>query len=771
MRHFLLPLSSALFLPLAPAFPAPTDAYSDRHAATMAGSPLMDGEAFDEGPRRRPVKLSGMGDVRFPITSKSAEAQAFFNQGIAQVHTYYYFEAERSFREVVRLDPACGMGYWGMALANANNPERARAFLEQAEARRQQMSAREQKYLDALAARYKEEGSEERQREYVRRLEEITLAYPDDIEAKALLAGALVHENPLSRLSVDLLIEQVLQKQPAHPGAHHYRIHLWDGQKAERALESARQYAAAAPGIAHAWHMPGHIYNGLGRWREASYQQEASARVDHAHLARAGLMPFQIHNYAHNQHYLIANLSHLGRVRDAIAFSRNLVETPRDPERNRPQEGWSAQRLGRASLMRIYVRYERWNDLLTDPLLDWSDDSMEQAWKAYSRGLAHHGKGEPERALTEAKALDRIAADAAKASAPGADLMEVARLELRGRLALAEGKVIQGFELLARGAEKIGGRDGDLAGYPRPYTEMLGLAHLQAGNWGLAEAYFRQVLEKRPNTLLSLGGLVEACARAGKRTETEAAWRDFEAAWPHADADLPLRARLVEVVSRQSSVVSQGGGSPPPGAAPAGQAANPAASPIDPPPPSPNDLRLTTNDLRLTPAASLGPRLWAPAPAAPFRLVDAAGNWHSLEEYRGRCLVLSFYLGGTCEHCMQQLKALGKERAAIEGLGARVLAVSGDTPAQNRKLLNERKSDELPLLLSDPDRAAARRYGAWDEFEERPVHATFLIDPEAKIRWHHISSEPFQDIAFLKSELARVSRLVGQPGKGEPSRK
>lgn len=122
--------------------------------------------------------------------------------------------------------------------------------------------------------------------------------------------------------------------------------------------------------------------------------------------------------------------------------------------------------------------------------------------------------------------------------------------------------------------------------------------------------------------------------------------------------------------------------------------------------------------------------------------------------------MLSFYLGGTCEHCMQQLTALGKERAAIEALGARVLAVSGDTPAQIRKLPDSRKSDELPLLLSDPDRAAARRFGAWDEFEERPVHATFLIDSNGSIRWHRISSEPFQDIAFLKGELARVNHLV-----------
>src|SRR6185295_19247876 len=185
-----------------------------------------------------------------------------------------------------------------------------------------------------------------------------------------------------------LLTSEVLRHSPVHPGAHHYRIHLWDGSDPVEAVQSALAYARAAPGIAHAWHMPGHIFNGLSRWKEASYQQEGSARVDHAHQLEHMIMPFQIHNYAHNSHYLIANLSHLGRVRDAVAFARSLVETPRDPQRNEKSNGGSAQRLGRISLLRVYVRYELWDELLSDPYLDWSDLPIEKAWRAYSRGLA-----------------------------------------------------------------------------------------------------------------------------------------------------------------------------------------------------------------------------------------------------------------------------------------------------------------------------------------------------------------------------------------------
>jgi peroxiredoxin len=139
------------------------------------------------------------------------------------------------------------------------------------------------------------------------------------------------------------------------------------------------------------------------------------------------------------------------------------------------------------------------------------------------------------------------------------------------------------------------------------------------------------------------------------------------------------------------------------------------------------------------------------------------GKTYRLEDYRGRSLVLVFYLGGDCEHCLRQLRALGKETAAIEALGGQILAVSGDTPERNRALLADKEDAELSLtLLSDPGREAARRYGAWDDFDGLPLHATFLIDRQGNVRWQRISAQPFMDMAFLKEELERVNRLGTQ---------
>ena len=126
--------------------------------------------------------------------------------------------------------------------------------------------------------------------------------------------------------------------EPMHP-AHHYRIHLWDDEKPARAVESAALCGQTSPGIAHMWHMPGHIYSELHRYADAAWQQEASARVDHAHMMRDRVLPDQIHNYAHNNEWLIRNLGIVGRVHDAIDLAKNMIELPRHPKYNTIEQG------------------------------------------------------------------------------------------------------------------------------------------------------------------------------------------------------------------------------------------------------------------------------------------------------------------------------------------------------------------------------------------------------------------------------------------------
>lgn len=108
------------------------------------------GDAYNEGPRQNAYLMGGTGKVDFPVTTNVADAQAFFTQGVGQLHGFWYYEAERSFRRVESLDPNCAMAYWGMAQANRENKDRAKAFITEAVEKKEGATRREQMYIDAL---------------------------------------------------------------------------------------------------------------------------------------------------------------------------------------------------------------------------------------------------------------------------------------------------------------------------------------------------------------------------------------------------------------------------------------------------------------------------------------------------------------------------------------------------------------------------------------------------------------------------------------------
>ena len=92
--------------------------------------------------------------MHFPVTTEDEYTQAMFDQGLGQLHGFWYFESERSFRQVAALDPDCAAAYWGMAMANVDNEERAAGFARDAWLRRENATEREQHYIDSLARFY-----------------------------------------------------------------------------------------------------------------------------------------------------------------------------------------------------------------------------------------------------------------------------------------------------------------------------------------------------------------------------------------------------------------------------------------------------------------------------------------------------------------------------------------------------------------------------------------------------------------------------------------
>ena len=122
----------------------------------LAAGHSSHGEVFNEGPRQAAYFFPGNGAVHWPVATKNTEAQKFFDQGLGQLHGFWYFEAERSFRQAATIDPNCAMAYWGMAQVNFKNEKRARGFIAEAMKRRSTTKPIERLHIEACSAYYNE---------------------------------------------------------------------------------------------------------------------------------------------------------------------------------------------------------------------------------------------------------------------------------------------------------------------------------------------------------------------------------------------------------------------------------------------------------------------------------------------------------------------------------------------------------------------------------------------------------------------------------------
>ncbi|MFN9720804.1 MAG: cell envelope integrity protein TolA, partial [Planctomycetota bacterium] len=360
-----------------------TPAAQETPATATKEGHSVHGEVFNEGPRQNAYLMEGVGRVRFPVTTQNVEVQKFIEQGVAQLHGFWYFESERSFRQAAMLDPECGTAYWGMAMSNRGNEKRAKGFIAEAVKRKDKMSRREKLLIESLdrylnAKSEKEEEKKSRSNRYVADLEDVLLEFPDDLETKAFLCEFFWSAkreglDMPSYLAVDALLTEILNAEPLHP-AHHYRIHLWDGKKPELAVKSSALCGMSAPAIAHMWHMPGHIYSRLHRYHDAVYQQEASARVDHKHMMTDRIMPDQIHNFAHNNEWCIRNMISIGRALDAESLAMNMISLPRHPKYNHVGKSGSF-RYGRERLIDVLQSFELYDRLAALRGTKWMEDT------------------------------------------------------------------------------------------------------------------------------------------------------------------------------------------------------------------------------------------------------------------------------------------------------------------------------------------------------------------------------------------------------------
>jgi peroxiredoxin/Tfp pilus assembly protein PilF len=712
-------LLAASFVSLAAQGPIARQTAGDRH---KEGHSKL-GEAFDEGPRERPTKIAGIGHSTFAITTSKPEAQEWFNQGHTLLHSFWFFEAERAFRWAVKLDPDAPMPYWG--LARTTYGDRARAFMREASSRKHRASARERDYIDAWAVQFEEGVEHEAARKnFDRALERLIIKYPDDIEAKSLYAYESMGEN---RIGAELLIRQVLAVAPEHPGAHHYRIHNWDDEDGAQALESCRKYGTIASGIGHALHMPGHIYAGLGMYHEAAISLDSATRAEIAYMARRLVFPYNTWNYAHNRNYLSYVQEQLGLPSEAIRGARELLAVPLDPKLNDATQ-FSPHWQGLTALSRALIKYERWDDILATGSIPWGTSLRDRLGRGYAEALAKLATGRPDagKAVLDFAGLKQDIDKPENQSYK--KQFEVHLLELQGTLALKNGDALKGLQLLTEAAPKeldLRAEYDDPPFYPTLMYARLGYAYLEQGSATLAAEAFERGLKAVRNDPFALTGLSRARHAMGDTTAAADALGRAMHVWSDAEPALRWLDRAKATGVRGTAVDSA---------------------------PQPE------RNYRAMGLDKYGPAIWQPFAAPALDARDRTGSRVSLEQFRGRNVILVFYVGMGCAHCVVQLKSLSERAERWKALDAEVLAVSGDSVDANAGAQASLKVK----LLSDREFRNARLFKSYDDFEEMPIHSTVLIDKAGRVHWAHHGAGPFTDYEFLVSQLERLNQAAGE---------
>ena len=751
-------LAIGLLIASLPALSAEVESASSGSGNIIEAGHSLHGEAFNEGPRQAAKLMQGTGKVKLKVSTKNFEAQAFFNQGIGQLHGFWYFEAERSFRQVAALDTNCAMAYWGMAMANVNNSNRAAGFIERAHDLKSNASLREVLWIDAYQKYFVGKDQEnDRRKNLVSDLEAIIQKYPDELEAKTFLAFQIWDNESkgitvTSRESVEALMKEVLASEGLHP-IHHARIHFWNYHRDEHALDSAARCGQSAPAIAHMWHMPGHIYSQLKRYDDAAWQQEASARTDHAYMEAARILPDEIHNFAHNNQWLCTDLLYCGRVREAITLAKNMVELPRHPKYNtlnRKEDNTSYDKnngssmLGRSRLFDAFLGFELWPEMLelADTFyLEPTDLPEEQARRFYALALAHFARAETNAAYGLLTSMDDCRKRLRRERFEATEKAEEAAKKEKKETSEPMVKAMKGFngrlERVDKYQEELniwwslaGGKTNearklldDAGGLP---IEQRARLWQSLGDQSNTVKLAKEIMDNSTNQAPNLALAATLLWQAGKTNAAKKAFKQLRAISSRFDLETPIFARL--------SPIAEDLGLPPDWRVPA---------------PKKKDVGKRPN------LDSLGPFRWEPYNAPGWTLSDFEDRQRSLSDYQGRPVLVVFFLGGGCRHCVEQLSLLADDGKQFETQGISIIAISTEAPTALSKTSGKSGEFRFPIV-SDKSLKTFKAYRVYDDFEHMPLHGTFLVDGKGKVRWQDISYDPFTELKFLAAESRRL---------------
>jgi tetratricopeptide (TPR) repeat protein len=510
-------------------------------------------------------RLQNLGAHSFPVSCTGDGVQAFFNQGVNLSYGFNHAEAGRAFREVARRAPSCAMAYWGQALVlgpNINAPmapedePKAHELIQKAVSLSAKATPRERDYIKALSARYSGKADERgaNDKAYADAMRSLSTKYPNDLDAATLFAESMMDLRPWDYWTRDnhpypgteeisKTLARVIARDPNHPGALHFWIHLWEATKTpERAEAAADRLVTLMPGAGHILHMPGHIYQRVGRYQDVVRVNDLAIAADESYITKCraqGMYPLGY--YPHNIHFKWFGATMAGEGQVALDAARKVAAAiPDAAVHERPF-------LQAFLVVPQYamVRFGKWDDILKEPKPRYESPFTMAIWH-YARGTAYRGLGQfdaAEKELTELRKIvdgPELAKEPATFSTNNAyDVARIAPEMLAGEIEASKKNFDAAVAHLERAVRL---HDALIYAEPDdwhlPPRHALGAALLAAGRADEAEVVYWEDLRRNPENGWSLTGLARALRMQKKDELAESVEQRLRRAWAKADVKI-----------------------------------------------------------------------------------------------------------------------------------------------------------------------------------------------------------------------------------------
>lgn len=529
------------------------EALRQRLQLAMAATPAA------PAPSRPPILFDDLGGVHHKISTSNDLAQRYFDQGLALSYGFNHAEAIRAFQQAQKLDPACAMCWWGEAFAHGPNinapydPEvnaRVIETVRRAMALRDRATPAERALIEAVATRYSPDAAADRvalDKAFADAMVGVAARFPADDDIAVIAAEALMDTQPWDYWEPDgrtpkgrmgeaiTLVERVLALNPDHPQADHLYIHLIEASADPARAEpyADRLAKRMIPSAGHLVHMPSHLYVRVGRFKDAIRVNVDAAKADEAFLRSSGDNGlYRFGYYPHNVHFIVTSAQMAGDMRTALDQARKLSKILNtDITASMP---W-VQPVDAAPYL-AYAQFAAPADTLALPAPDSRLPYVTAMWH-YARAVAQAQRNDVPGAERELAALRRIRETTdfkpmVDQLVPAPDLLRLAEIVARGRLAQAQGRYP---EAVARFREAAAIEDGIRYMEPPfwyyPVSQSLGAALYRTGDYAGARQAFQRALAAYPGNGWALYGLAETQAKLGDKQGAVATRQALDRAW------------------------------------------------------------------------------------------------------------------------------------------------------------------------------------------------------------------------------------------------